>query len=98
MDSARQISVQKKGKGTIINLEQGKVPPQAIDLEEAVLGDPAPFFHQFGVHHGDLPGGAAKADEAEFQPVGEGLAQGRRGRRRIRGHGGVSHGISPVGN
>ena len=38
MDSARQISVQNKGKGTIINLEQGKVPPQAIDLEEAVLG------------------------------------------------------------
>ena len=38
MESARGISYQKKGKGTIINLEQGKLPPQALDLEEAVLG------------------------------------------------------------
>ena len=39
MDSARSLSYQNKGKGgTIINLEQGKIPPQAIDLEEAVLG------------------------------------------------------------
>jgi replicative DNA helicase len=38
MESARPISYQNKGKGTIINLEQGKIPPQAIDLEEAVLG------------------------------------------------------------
>ena len=38
MDSARGYSYQNKGKGTIINLEQGKLPPQAIDLEEAVLG------------------------------------------------------------
>ena len=37
MNSARQVSYQNKGKGTIINLEQGKLPPQAIDLEEAVL-------------------------------------------------------------
>lgn len=38
MDSARSLSYKNKGKGTIINLEQGKIPPQAIDLEEAVLG------------------------------------------------------------
>ena len=38
MDSARSVSYQNKGKGTIINLEQGKLPPQALDLEEAVLG------------------------------------------------------------
>ena len=25
-------------KSTIINLEKGKIPPQAIDLEEVVLG------------------------------------------------------------
>ena len=25
-------------KGTLINLEKGKIPPQAIDLEEVVLG------------------------------------------------------------
>ncbi len=28
----------KPNKGTIINLEKGKIPPQAIDLEEVVLG------------------------------------------------------------
>lgn len=38
MDSARSLGYNKQGKGTIINLEQGKLPPQAIDLEEAVLG------------------------------------------------------------
>ncbi|MCD5382643.1 replicative DNA helicase, partial [Candidatus Gracilibacteria bacterium] len=27
-----------KKKGTIVSLEKGKLPPQAIDLEEAVLG------------------------------------------------------------
>ena len=38
MDSAKSLSYNKKGKGTIISLEQGKIPPQALDLEEAVLG------------------------------------------------------------
>ena len=27
-----------KKKGNIIGLEQGKIPPQAVELEEAVLG------------------------------------------------------------
>ena len=27
-----------KPKGNVIGLEQGKLPPQAIELEEAVLG------------------------------------------------------------
>ena len=27
-----------KKKGSIIGLEQGKIPPQAVELEEAVLG------------------------------------------------------------
>ncbi len=38
MESAKSVSYNSKGKGTIINLEQGKIPPQALDLEEAVLG------------------------------------------------------------
>ena len=38
MESAKSVSYNNKGKGTIINLEQGKIPPQALDLEEAVLG------------------------------------------------------------
>ena len=46
-------------------------------MEEALLGNPAPFFDQFLMHHGDLAGWAAEADEAEFQPVGKRLGQSR---------------------
>ena len=38
MDSVKSFNPQKRNKGTIINLEQGKLPPQAIELEEVVLG------------------------------------------------------------
>jgi len=38
MEGAKSYSPQSRGRGTVINLEQGKIPPQAIDLEEAVLG------------------------------------------------------------
>jgi len=38
MDTVKSFNPQKKSKGMVINLEQGKLPPQAIDLEEVVLG------------------------------------------------------------
>jgi len=38
MEKAKSFKPQIRSKGTVINLEQGKLPPQAIDLEEAVLG------------------------------------------------------------
>ncbi len=38
MDTAKSFQPKNKPKGTVINLEQGKIPPQAVDLEEAVLG------------------------------------------------------------
>ena len=38
MDTAKTFISNKGKKGTVINLEQGKIPPQAVDLEEAVLG------------------------------------------------------------
>jgi len=38
MENFKNISPIKVDKTTIINLEKGKLPPQAIDLEEAVLG------------------------------------------------------------
>ena len=38
MDTVKSFNPQNKNKGTVINLEQGKLPPQAIDLEEVVLG------------------------------------------------------------
>jgi len=36
------------------------------------------------MHDGDLPGGAAEADEAELQPVQEGLAEGGKGGALLR--------------
>jgi replicative DNA helicase len=38
MDTVKAFNPQKRNKGTVINLEQGKLPPQAIELEEVVLG------------------------------------------------------------
>ena len=38
MKQPNQIQGFKVDKSTIINLEKGKIPPQALDLEEAVLG------------------------------------------------------------
>jgi replicative DNA helicase len=38
MEKATSYSSNISKKGTVINLEQGKLPPQALDLEEAVLG------------------------------------------------------------
>jgi replicative DNA helicase len=38
MEPVRNIESAKAGKSAVINLEKGKLPPQAVDLEEAVLG------------------------------------------------------------
>ena len=38
MENLRSINPVKLEKTTLINLEKGKLPPQALDLEEAVLG------------------------------------------------------------
>ena len=38
MNQPKQIKGYRVDKSTIINLEKGKIPPQALDLEEVVLG------------------------------------------------------------
>ncbi|MEZ4854073.1 replicative DNA helicase [Flavobacterium sp.] len=38
MENIKKINPIKVDKSSVINLERGKLPPQAIDLEEAVLG------------------------------------------------------------
>jgi len=38
MDSMKKAQLQKSNKTNVINLAVGKIPPQAVDLEEAVLG------------------------------------------------------------
>ena len=38
MKQPNPVQGYKVDKGTIINLEKGKIPPQATDLEEVVIG------------------------------------------------------------
>ena len=38
MEKTQSFSGKKIDKAKIISLEKGKIPPQAVDLEEAVLG------------------------------------------------------------
>ncbi len=38
MDKPSRVLAHKIGKSTLIQLEKGKLPPQAVDLEEVVLG------------------------------------------------------------
>ena len=38
MENPTPILGRSIGKSTVISLEKGKIPPQAIDLEEVVLG------------------------------------------------------------
>jgi replicative DNA helicase len=38
MENLKNVSAIRIDRPTIINLEKGKIPPQALDLEEAVLG------------------------------------------------------------
>jgi replicative DNA helicase len=38
MEKPKQFATKRSNKGTVISLEKGKLPPQAIDLEQAVLG------------------------------------------------------------
>ena len=48
MESFKSISPLKVEKTTIINLEKGKLQPQALELEEAVLG--AMMIDKIGVN------------------------------------------------
>ena len=38
MEKKQSINLSKRQNSTVINLQQGKIPPQALELEEAVLG------------------------------------------------------------
>ena len=38
MEKSIQINPIKVDRSTLINLEKAKLPPQAVDVEEAVLG------------------------------------------------------------
>jgi len=61
--------------GELGRLGPGQQHAVVEGVQEAPLGDPAAALHQLLVHHGDLTGRAAEADEAELQPVAEGFAE-----------------------
>ena len=51
MEKQKPITQQSRQGGQIVSLQKGKLPPQAIDLEEAVLGA---MRHRQVKHHGVL--------------------------------------------
>ena len=59
-------------------LGAGQRHAEVEGVQEAALGNPAPPFDQFGMHHGDLAGRPAEADEAELEPIAQGGAEGDR--------------------
>jgi hypothetical protein len=59
--------------GELLRLRAGQQHAVVQRMQEALLADPAPLLHQFGVHDRDLPGRPAEADEAELEPEPEGL-------------------------
>ena len=65
-------------------------------VQEAALGNPAPALDQLLVHHGDLPGRPAEADEAELEPEAKRLPE-TQGLRPLKGRrcSGVDHHALP---
>ena len=64
--------------GQLDGLRPGKQHAIIQGMEKVSGADPAAAVHQLGLHNGDLAGGPAEADEAEFDPKAQGLA--KRGR------------------
>ena len=63
-------------------------------MQIAPLGNPPPFLYQILMHDGDLPRRATEADEAELQPVTEGLCERDRVRAILQ-RGVVFHALFP---
>ena len=49
MENSNPLKIYENDNSSIVNLSDGKIPPQAIDLEEAVIG--AMLIDEKGVHH-----------------------------------------------
>jgi len=53
----------------LLGLRTGKHQGVVERMQEAVFGNPSALLHQFLMHHTHLSGRAAKADEAQLQPI-----------------------------
>ncbi len=56
-------------------LRTGQQHAEVEGVQVTVLGYPASALDQFLMHHRDLSGRAAKADEAELEPIFEGFSR-----------------------
>ena len=54
--------------GELLSLRARKQHAEIQRMQESLLTDPFQFIDQQAVHHRDLPGRPAKAEEADFQP------------------------------
>jgi len=61
--------------GELLRFRSGQQHAVIQRMQKAPLGNPAAPFHQFQVHHGNLPGRAAEADGTELESVFERFAQ-----------------------
>ncbi len=59
----------------LLRLRAGQEHAEIQGVKEVVFGHPLLILHHFLVHHGDLTGRTAEADEPEFEPVTQGLTE-----------------------
>jgi hypothetical protein len=64
--------------GELLGFGAGEEEAVVEGVEEARVIDPFAAFDELAVHECDLPDGAAEAEEADFQPDGNGLAEAGR--------------------
>ncbi|CAA0299536.1 hypothetical protein ALT721_1540052 [Alteromonas alvinellae] len=62
--------------GQLLGFRSGQHHAVIQRVQEAALTDPLLFIHQNTVHHRDLAGGTAKAQDGDPQPDTHGLPEG----------------------
>ena len=69
--------IEVKGSYEIITFDIGKTKDDKSRIQMRVTVNDEATLDDLFVHHGDLPGGAAKRDEPELQPESRGFGEGR---------------------
>lgn len=72
--------------GELLSLGAGEEHAEVESMKEVAFREPFPSLYDLLVHNGDLPGGAAEANEAKLDPEAETLEEGGWGFRLGKGH------------